>query len=177
MVLGLVSLYHGGRVGPSITTLRHCVGWVPVDVQWAKWSKNLCRMSIQPLLDLFSDSTETNTAAIYHTLNDYTSKEFHQESGDPHSALTFQFEAFRLATNLFNLHAKSPQSTEASRAAWADHLIERYLGTAALLSGLSPRRRSEGFDKELGRAVPQFNLKNILAAIAVGKGNFSKPHG
>ena len=173
MCLGIASLLYGLK---PIKTLRQYQDWVRIDVQWAKWSTDLCRMSVQPLLNLFSDSTEKNTAAICRTLDEFTLNMSRQEEKerDANRSLVYQLQAFPLVVNLSIQDENSGESTADSRLQWTDYLVERYTGTVASWSELPDRKKEGGFWERLDHAFWQF--QNTLAGIPAGKGNFSEPY-
>ena len=153
--------------------LRQYQDWVRVDVQWAEWSKDLCRMSLQPLLNLFADSTEKNTTAICRTLDEFTSNMSRKGKDiDANCALVYQLQAFPLVVNLSILHENSSQCTDASRLEWTDYLVERYTGTVASWSELPGRKTEQEFWERLDHAFWKF--QNTLAGIPAGQGNFSE---
>ena len=175
MTLRLASFYYRGL--QPIRTLRQYQDWVRVDVRWAKWSQDLCRMSIRPLLILFSGSTEKNTAATCRTLDEFASNVWREKEWDRDTdrVFTFQLQAFPLATNLCILHEKSPQCTEASRVAWIDHLVERYHRTAALWFDLSDSKKLEDLRAKVQVEHAVWQFKCTLADMRSGQGNLSKP--
>ena len=178
----VVPLY--GRSSYTEATF-HRKDWVRLDAAWANWATNLCLMSAQPLLNLFSDSTERNTAVICSTLDELTSitcrlgtkENIAQETKDRYQerAHLLQLQAFALAVNLSILHSKSAQYTDASRLAWTDHLVERYTATieSQALHRAEMEKEAE-FSRKVRGGIEIF--RDALFDTPVGQGNLGKPH-